>query len=137
MTVSHEMAKKRGSSSSNGSMAPVVRGAGQGTTPDGSRVGAHQTRAQTRVQAIAPLEIVNGGQPRVAAPERVQQQVVQDAPSTVPASLPTVAFPTDVVIRLLNVLEALVPNHGRLLVPQTNSQAQTQVQWNVAATQTP
>ncbi|MCD7459703.1 hypothetical protein HAX54_041681, partial [Datura stramonium] len=30
------------------------------------------------------------------------------------------------VMRLLNVLEALVPNHGRLPVPQMNSQAQTQ-----------
>ncbi|MCD9646673.1 hypothetical protein HAX54_036700 [Datura stramonium] len=43
----------------------------------------------------------------------------------------------DVVMRLLNVLEALVPNHGRLPVRQTNSKAQTQAQLNVAATQTP
>ncbi|MCE3049481.1 hypothetical protein HAX54_044972 [Datura stramonium] len=43
----------------------------------------------------------------------------------------------DVVMRLLNVLEALVPNHGGLLVSKTNSQAQTQVQLNVAATQAP
>ncbi|MCD9643545.1 hypothetical protein HAX54_031128, partial [Datura stramonium] len=31
-------------------------------------------------------------------------------------------LPTYVVMRLLNVLEALVPNPGRLLVPQTNLQ---------------
>ncbi|MCD9643845.1 hypothetical protein HAX54_031697 [Datura stramonium] len=75
--------------------------------------------------------------PRVAAPERVQELDVQDAPSIVPAIVPTVALPTDVVMRLLNMLEALVPNHGRLPVPQTNTQAQTQVQLNVAATQIP
>ncbi|MCD7462357.1 hypothetical protein HAX54_048347, partial [Datura stramonium] len=63
-------------------------------------------------------------------------EVVQDAPSTVPTVVSTVALPTDLVIRLLNVLETLVPNHGRLPVPQTNSQEQTQVQLNVAATQT-
>ncbi|MCD9640993.1 hypothetical protein HAX54_026790 [Datura stramonium] len=65
------------------------------------------------------------------------EQVVQDAPSIVPAAVPTVALPIDVVMRFLNVLEALVPNHGRLPVPQTKLQAQTQVQLNVAATQTP
>ncbi|MCD9642062.1 hypothetical protein HAX54_028660, partial [Datura stramonium] len=42
------------------------------------------------------------------------EQVVRDAPSTVPVIVPTVALPTDVVMRLLNVLEELVPNHGRL-----------------------
>ncbi|MCD9644515.1 hypothetical protein HAX54_032770, partial [Datura stramonium] len=69
--------------------------------------------------------------------ERVQQQVVQNAPSIVPAVVPVVALPTDVVMRLLHVLEALDPNHGRLSIPQTNSQAQTQVQLNVASTRTP
>ncbi|MCE5167057.1 hypothetical protein HAX54_035334, partial [Datura stramonium] len=108
-------------------------GCGHGSTAGGSRVGAHQSRAQTRAQAHPQPEIVNGGQPRVATPEQVQEQVVQDAPSAVLAVVPIVALPTDVVMRLLNVLEALVPNHGRLPVPQTNSQVQTQVQLNVAA----
>ncbi|MCD9640530.1 hypothetical protein HAX54_025884, partial [Datura stramonium] len=86
------MAKKHASSSASRSKAPVGRGAEHGTTPG------------------------------VAAPERVQEQVVQDAPSTVPTIVPTVDFPTYVVMRLSNVLEALMPNDGRLPVPQTNSQ---------------
>ncbi|MCD9644032.1 hypothetical protein HAX54_032002 [Datura stramonium] len=98
---------------------------------------AHQTKAQTRAQVNPQPEVVNGSQPRVAASDRVQEQVVQDAPSIVPAVVPNVALPTDVVMRLLNVLEVLVPNHGGLLVPQTTSQAQTQVQVNVAATKKP
>ncbi|MCD7461875.1 hypothetical protein HAX54_047317, partial [Datura stramonium] len=65
------------------------------------------------------------------------KQVVQDSPSIVPTVVPTIALPTDVVIRLFNVLEALVPNHDGLPIPQTTSQAQTQVQLNVAATQAP
>ncbi|MCE3216512.1 hypothetical protein HAX54_006739, partial [Datura stramonium] len=52
-------------------------------------------------------EVVNGGQPRVAALDRVEEQVVQDAPSTVPAIVATVALSTDAVMRLLNVLVAL------------------------------
>ncbi|MCD7450637.1 hypothetical protein HAX54_007823 [Datura stramonium] len=44
-----------------------------------------------------------------------------DASSTVPAVVPTVSIPTIVVMRLLNVLETLVPNHGGLPVPQTTS----------------
>ncbi|MCD7469961.1 hypothetical protein HAX54_009456, partial [Datura stramonium] len=52
-------------------------------------------------------EIVNGSQPRLAAPKRVQEQAVQDAPSIVPVVVPTVTLPTDVVMILLNVLEAL------------------------------
>ncbi|MCD7459508.1 hypothetical protein HAX54_041132, partial [Datura stramonium] len=48
-----------------------------------------------------------GGMPQVAAPQRVQEQVVQDTPLKVPATISTIAFPTDVVMRLLNVLEAL------------------------------
>ncbi|MCD9559610.1 hypothetical protein HAX54_017668, partial [Datura stramonium] len=35
-------------------------------------------------------------------------------------------------MRLSNVLEALMPNDGRLPVPQTNSQVQIQVQLNLA-----
>ncbi|MCE2056134.1 hypothetical protein HAX54_044102, partial [Datura stramonium] len=34
------------------------------------------------------------------------ERVFQDAPSTVPSDVPTVALPTDVVMRLLNMLEA-------------------------------
>ncbi|MCD9639948.1 hypothetical protein HAX54_024943, partial [Datura stramonium] len=74
------------------------------TTPGGSRAGAHQTRAQTRAQANPQPEVVNGSQPRVVAPEK-------DAPSIVLVVVPTVALPTDVAMRLLNVLEALIPNH--------------------------
>ncbi|MCD7470703.1 hypothetical protein HAX54_010728 [Datura stramonium] len=118
-------------------IAPVGRGAGHDTTPGGSRVGTYQTRAQTRAQTNPQPEVVNGGQPRVAAPNRVQEQVIQDAPSTVPAVVPTIALPTDIVMGLLNVLEALVSNHGGLPVPQTTLQAQTQVQSNVAAAQAP
>ncbi|MCE3050305.1 hypothetical protein HAX54_046862 [Datura stramonium] len=107
----------------------VGRSAGRGTTHGGSQAGAHQTRAQADPQP----KVVNGGQPRVVAQERVQEQVVQDTPLTVP----TVDLPADVVIKLLNVLETLVANNGGLPVPQTTSQTQTQVQLNVAATQTP
>ncbi|MCD7469077.1 hypothetical protein HAX54_007719, partial [Datura stramonium] len=87
----------------------------------------------TRAQANPQPEAVNGGQPRVVARERVQEQVVQDTPSTVLI----VALYADTVIRLLNMLEALLANNGGLLVPQTTSQTQTQVQLNVAAIQTP
>ncbi|MCE3215717.1 hypothetical protein HAX54_003272 [Datura stramonium] len=99
-----KMDKKRASSSASRSKTPVGRGARHGTTPSGSRVGAHQTRAQTRAQDNPQPEILNEGQPQVSAPEQVQEQVVQDAPSIVPAVVPTVALPTDVVMRLLNVL---------------------------------
>ncbi|MCD9559271.1 hypothetical protein HAX54_017139, partial [Datura stramonium] len=75
--------------------------------------------------------------PRVASPERVQEQVVQDAPSTMPAVVSTISLPANVVMRLLNVLEVLIPSHGGLQVPQTISQEKTQVQLNGAATQTP
>ncbi|KAJ8552820.1 hypothetical protein K7X08_020213 [Anisodus acutangulus] len=43
----------------------------------------------------------------------------------------------DVVTRLLNVLEALVPNQGGLPAAQATSKAQAQDQLNVAASQTP
>ncbi|MCD9638655.1 hypothetical protein HAX54_022777 [Datura stramonium] len=98
------MAKECTSSSASLSKAPVSWGSGHGTTPGGSQVGAHQTRYQTRAHA------------------------------NLPAVVPTVALPKDVVMGLLNVLEALVPNHGGLPVPQTTFQAQTQVRLNVAAT---
>ncbi|MCE5166347.1 hypothetical protein HAX54_017860 [Datura stramonium] len=63
------MAKKHASSSASRSKAAVGRVARHGTTPGGSRAGGHQTRAQTRAQTNPQPEIVNGGQPRVAAPE--------------------------------------------------------------------
>lgn len=47
----------------------------------------------------------------------MQEQVVQDAPQTVPVVAPIVAVPTDVVMRLLNALEALVPNQGGIPAP--------------------
>ncbi|MCD7453935.1 hypothetical protein HAX54_022691 [Datura stramonium] len=121
--VQEQMAKKRASSYANRSKAPIEWGAGHGTTLDGSQAGTHQTRAQTRAQVNPQPEFVNGGQPQVPAPKRVQKQVVHDAPSIVLLVVPTVALPTDVVIRLLNVLEALVPNHSGLPVPQITSQA--------------
>ncbi|XP_060175274.1 uncharacterized protein LOC132605993 [Lycium barbarum] len=46
-------------------------------------------------------------------------------------------MPAEVVTRLLNVLEALAPNNGGIPGPQATSQAQAQVQLNVAANQTP
>ncbi|MCE0481231.1 hypothetical protein HAX54_038808, partial [Datura stramonium] len=64
------MAKKCASSYSSQSKAPAGWDAEHGTTPGGSRVGAHQTWAQTRAQANPQTEIVNGGQPRVTAPKR-------------------------------------------------------------------
>ncbi|MCE2056060.1 hypothetical protein HAX54_043978, partial [Datura stramonium] len=67
----------------------------------------HQTRAQTREQENPQPEVVNGGQPRVATSHRVQEQVVQDDPSIMPTVEPTIALPTNVVMRLLIVLEAL------------------------------
>ncbi|MCE5167217.1 hypothetical protein HAX54_042856, partial [Datura stramonium] len=81
----------------------------------------HPEIANTRAHANPQPEIVNGRQPRVASPEQVQEQVVQDAPSTVPTVVPTVSLPIDLVIRLLNVLEALVSNHDGHPVPQTTS----------------
>ncbi|MCD9642515.1 hypothetical protein HAX54_029355 [Datura stramonium] len=59
---------------------------GHGTTPNGSRVGVRQTRAQTRAQSNPQPEVVSGVQPRVASSEREQEHVVQDAPSKVRAS---------------------------------------------------
>ncbi|XP_059302013.1 uncharacterized protein LOC132053936 [Lycium ferocissimum] len=106
------MAKKHASSSAK-------RGAGQSATRGGRQASAHQTRAQTRTQATPQPEVVNGGQPRVAS-EQVQEQVVQNTPPA-PAAAPTIAMPADVVTRLLNVLEALAPNHGGIPSPQATS----------------
>ncbi|MCE5166955.1 hypothetical protein HAX54_031104, partial [Datura stramonium] len=91
------MSKKRASSSASRSKAPIGRSAGRGTTCGG-------------LKKIPQSDDVNGGQPQVVARERVQEQVVKDTPLTVL----TVILPVDVVIRLLNVLEALVANNGGL-----------------------
>ncbi|MCD7473487.1 hypothetical protein HAX54_015388 [Datura stramonium] len=133
------MGKKHASSCSIRSKEPVGRGTGYGTTPGDSRAGTYQKRDQNRKQANPQPEVVNGSQPQVAATVRVQEQVIQDAPSRVPVVVHIVALPTYAVMRLFNVLEALVPNHGELPVPQTTSQAQaqTQVQLNVAVTKIP
>nr|XP_009797364.1 PREDICTED: uncharacterized protein LOC104243805 [Nicotiana sylvestris] len=61
--------------------------------------------------------------------------MVHDAPPSVTVDVPTVTLPVDAVVRLLNVLEALVPTQGGLPAPQTTSQEQAQVQLNVAAPQ--
>ncbi|XP_060216754.1 uncharacterized protein LOC132644194 [Lycium barbarum] len=122
------MAKKRASSSAK-------RGVGQSATRGGRQAGTHQTGAQIRTQATPQPKVVNGGQPRVAS-EQVHEQVVQNTPPA-PGAAPTIALPADVVTRLLNVLEALAPNHGGILGPPATSQAQAQVQLNVAANQTP
>lgn len=81
---------------------------GNSTTHGGSQVWSNQTRAQTDRHPKA----VNKGQPYVVSLEGVQEQVVWDAPSIVLDIIPIVAA----VMRLLNVLEVLVPNHGRLQV---------------------
>ncbi|MCD7465760.1 hypothetical protein HAX54_001862 [Datura stramonium] len=83
MRLGHCMAKKHASLSASRSKAPVGRSAGRGTTCGGSQAGPHQTRAQTRTQADPQPEVVNGGQPRFVARERVQEQVVQDTPYSI------------------------------------------------------
>ncbi|MCD7459528.1 hypothetical protein HAX54_041192 [Datura stramonium] len=57
------MAKKGASSSASRSKTPFEQGAGHGTSPSGSRAGAHQTRAQNWTQANPQPEVVNGSQP--------------------------------------------------------------------------
>ncbi|XP_070019427.1 uncharacterized protein [Nicotiana sylvestris] len=58
-------------------------------------------------------------------PNQVQGHGVQDATPPVATVVPIIALPTDVVTRLLNVLEALVPTHGRSSTPQATLQTQT------------
>ncbi|MCE3049589.1 hypothetical protein HAX54_045348, partial [Datura stramonium] len=82
-----------------------------GTTGGGSRARAYQERAQIMGQADPQPKVVNG----------------------VLTVVPTVVLPTNVMMRLLNALGALVRNHGGLPVSQTTLQMQTQVQLNVAA----
>nr|XP_009783077.1 PREDICTED: uncharacterized protein LOC104231724 [Nicotiana sylvestris] len=68
------------------------------------------------------------GQTQAVMPDQVQEQGVQNAPPPVPTVVPIVALPADVVARLLNVLEALVPTQGRSSAPQAtlHTQAPTQ-----------
>lgn len=78
------------------------------------------------------------GQAQAAMLEQVQEQVVAHAPPPpVLAVVLTVTLPADAVTRLLNLLEALVPTHGRPPVSQIASQTQIEVHLNVAAPQTP
>ncbi|XP_019261540.1 PREDICTED: uncharacterized protein LOC109239428 [Nicotiana attenuata] len=95
--------------------------------------GEERTRSQSRRQAAPQPEVVNTGQPQATMPEQVQEQVVDDTPPPVPDVVPTVTLPADAVVRLLNVLEALVPTQGGHPAPQATLQAQKQVQINVAA----
>nr|XP_009791105.1 PREDICTED: uncharacterized protein LOC104238447 [Nicotiana sylvestris] len=75
-----EMARTRTPSSAR-------RGAGRGTTRGGGQVGAHQTRAQTSRQATPQPEVVNTGQSQATMPNRVQEQMVQDAPPSYRAKI--------------------------------------------------
>ncbi|XP_070050959.1 uncharacterized protein [Nicotiana tomentosiformis] len=100
------------------------RGAGRGTTRGGGQVGAHQTRRQAAPQP----EVLNMSQPQAAMLDHVQERGVQDAPPPVPIVVPTVTLPADVVTRLLNVLEALVPTQGGSSAPQATLHTQEHVQ---------
>ncbi|KAF3634021.1 putative NAC domain-containing protein 8-like [Capsicum annuum] len=82
------------------------------STRGGSRVRSHPTRPRARSQTGAQLGVGNGGQPQVVASKQVRDQVDQEAPTVVLGNIPTVALPADAMVRLLNVLEALVPNQG-------------------------
>nr|XP_033513667.1 uncharacterized protein LOC117278319 [Nicotiana tomentosiformis] len=68
------------------------------------------------------------GEPQATMPDQVQEQGVQDAPQLVPIVVPTVALPVDVVARLLNVLEALVPTQDGNSSPQATLQTQETAQ---------
>nr|XP_016466637.1 PREDICTED: uncharacterized protein LOC107789354 [Nicotiana tabacum] len=98
-------------------------------------VRSYQNRAQTSRQVTFQPEVLNAGQPQATMPDRVQELVVHDAPPLVLAVVPTVTLPADVVLKLLNVLEALVPTEDGLPAPQSTSHVQAQVLLNVAAPQ--
>ncbi|KAM3233832.1 hypothetical protein P3L10_019191 [Capsicum annuum] len=135
--VFSEMVKRRGSSSVGRSNAPVGLGPGQDPTRGGGRVGSHPTMPQTRAQTNTQHGVWSGRHPQVAAPERVQDQVDHDTPAVAPVAVPTITLPADVVVRMLNILEALVSNQGRTPAPQVTLQTQAQVQLNVATSQAP
>nr|XP_016444973.1 PREDICTED: uncharacterized protein LOC107770210 [Nicotiana tabacum] len=61
-------------------------------------------------------------------PDQVQGQGVQDVPPPVPTVVLTVALPANIVARLLNVLEALVPTQGGSSTPQSTLQTQAPAQ---------
>ncbi|XP_047259833.1 uncharacterized protein LOC124892639, partial [Capsicum annuum] len=113
------MVKRLGSSFASRSNALVGRGAGQDLTHGGGRVGPYPNRPQTRTQT------------------NPQHGVDQDTPAVVSVVAPTVTLPADVVVRILNVLEALVPNLSQIPAPQDTSQTQAQVQLNGATSQAP
>ncbi|KAF3683876.1 putative NAC domain-containing protein 8-like [Capsicum annuum] len=100
-----------------------IKVAGQGSYQDstrgGSRVRSHPTRPRARSQTGAQLGVGNGGQPQVVASKQVRDQVDQEAPTVVLGNIPTVALPADAMVRLLNVLEALVPNQGAHVCAQS------------------
>ncbi|WMV29721.1 hypothetical protein MTR67_023106 [Solanum verrucosum] len=112
------MAKKRGCSSAVRSNTSVGGGGGIVINPGGIHGRSHLTTARTTANATSQLEDVNRDQPQVVLEELVQENIVHDAPSTWPSVVPTVALHVDVVMILLNVLEALVPNQGGNQVPQ-------------------
>ncbi|KAH0682749.1 hypothetical protein KY285_020261 [Solanum tuberosum] len=105
-----EMAKKRGSSFAVRLNAFVGHGVGLGINHGHSHGTCYPDRARTRVNATSQPEDANRDQPQVVPEERVQEHVFHDAPSKGPPIVPIVSLLDDVVIRLLNVLEALVPN---------------------------
>ncbi|KAH0757851.1 hypothetical protein KY290_021344 [Solanum tuberosum] len=119
-----EMAKKRGSSFAVRLNAFVGHGVGLGINHGHSHGTCYPDRARTRVNATSQPEDANRDQPQVVPEERVQEHVFHDAPSKGPPIVPIVSLLDDVVIRLLNVLEALVPNQGGIQVPQTTPKTQ-------------
>ncbi|KAM3203621.1 hypothetical protein P3L10_031247 [Capsicum annuum] len=131
------MVKRSGSSSTSRSNELAGHGAGQDPMRRGGRVGSHPTRPRTRLQTGAQSGVGNGGQPQVVVSQQAQDQVDRDTPAAVPVVAPTVTLPADVVVRMLNVLKALVPNQGRTSAPQNTSQTQAEVQLNVATSQAP
>ncbi|KAF3666325.1 Protein SRG1 [Capsicum annuum] len=107
------MVKRRRPSSTGRSNAPARHGAGHDTTRGGGRVGSYPNRPRTK------------------------DQVDHDTPAATPVAVPTITLPGDVVVRMLNVLEALVSIQGRTPAPQATSQTQAPLQLNVATSQAP
>ncbi|XP_070019113.1 uncharacterized protein [Nicotiana sylvestris] len=102
----------------------VGRRAGRGATRGGGQVGVHQARIQNAPQP----QVGNMGQTQAVVPDQVQEKGVQNTPSPVPTVVPTVALPADIMARLLNMLEALVPTQGRSSAPQATLQTQEPTQ---------
>ncbi|KAM3247217.1 hypothetical protein P3L10_008984 [Capsicum annuum] len=104
------MVKRLGYPSASRSNAPAGRDAGQDPTRGGGRFRSHPTRPRTWMQIGAQTGVGNGDQPQVVASQQAQNQVDRDTPAAVPVAALTDTLPADVVVRMLNVLEALVPN---------------------------